>query len=678
MKCRRFDLNLNGRLYSLTALFLLAIISLPFSAFAAGPITTRAVSGPAIEMVPAQLPKITMAPQKGLEVPLGYAIDKKTLKALKNNPLIAPKGGVQPTLRQDPAAVKARPPLPIGLGLLSDFEGRDNGAQPDGFLHRPPDPTVAAGPNNIMTVVNSTIDIYNKAGGLVLESSLASWFASLTPPGGPFDPKVVYDAQSGHWMMIALASDFSAQSVFLLSVSQTADPTGAWWNYSIDSVSTLGFKSWGDYEDIGFDGSASGSVYISSNQFSFAFGTFTTAQIVTIAKSELYTGTALTLFRTVNLKNADGSKAFSIRPARTQGASSGEFMVNTKSGGGTGVTLWKATHAFPAAPVITRQANVNIGTYSPAPNAKQLGCADLLDTIDNRVFNAVYKGGKLYAGFTEAHNWGSGPVAAIRYLEINTATNTTVVNETYGSDGLFYWFPAVTVDGSGNIISVFARSGTSEHAGIRYSGRRTTDTATQSSLLLKGGAACITGSRWGDYFGISVDPANNSSVWIFGEWAKDVAGVSSLWDWGTWVGEASFGATPPPPAISLTLTPDAASVARGGTLGYQINAVNTTTSTQCVDYWENVKLPNGSTYPSTGALFGPVHICLNGNAVKSVHMTQGVPMGAPVGSYLYNGYVGTYPAVDNSSNFNFSVTAFGPVTKTPARSWRLMENGFSK
>jgi len=659
--------------------FILCVSAFPLPALAGGPQTTSETTAPAVVMVPSQLPKVSVSPQRGMEVPLGYAIDKKTLKRLKSSPAPAPKGGVQPTLRQDPS-VGAAAPAPLAPSLLVNFEGRDNGGQPDGFLHRPPDPTVAAGPNHVITVVNSTINIYDKAGTPVLESSMDAWFASLTPPGGPFDPKIVYDAQSGHWMIIALASDFSSQSVYLLSVSQTSDPTGPWWNYSISSVSGTGFnKAWGDYEDIGFDGSATGSVYISSNQFTFLVGIFTTAQVVAISKTELYSGAPLTIFKTTNLKNADGSQAFSIRVARSLSATSTEYMINSHSGGGTKVTLWSATHAFPSAPVITRQAAVNIGAYSPAPNAKQPGCVDTLDTIDNRIFNAVFKNGKLYAGFNEAHNWGSGTVAAIRYLKIDTTANTADINETYGSDGLYYWFPAVTVDGSGNIISVFARSGTTEFAGIRYSGRLTTDTATEASALLNSGAECITGSRWGDYFGISVDPVDNANVWIYGEWSKNVPAVDTVWDWGTWVGEVSFGAAPPP-AVTLTLTPAVSSVARGGSLGYNVSATNTTGITQCFDYWENVTLPNGSTYPTTGTLFGPVNTCLAPNATQAVDLVKGVPMSAPVGSYTFNGFIGAYifPIVINESHFNFNVTAFGPLQGKPAASWSVIKNGFGK
>ncbi len=661
-----------GSLCPLFIFFILAIISAP-GAYAAGPVTTAMTVGPAVEMVPARLPRISVSPRSGVEVPLGYAVDRSTLKALKTSPAPALKGGVQPAIRRDPSAKAAAPLAP---GLVTGFEGVDNGGQPDGFLHRPPDPIMAAGPNHVVTVVNSTLDIYDKTGTPLMETSLASWFSSLTPPGGPFDPKIVYDAQTGHWLLIALASDFSSQAVYLLSVSQTNDPTGPWWNYSISSVSALGGSAWGDYEDIGFDGNPTGSVYISSNQFSFAGGVFTTAQVLAISKTELYAGASLTVFRTVGLKNSDGSMAFTIRVARSLGSTGTEYMINSHSGGGNSVTLWNATHAFPAAPVITRQATVNIGGYGPPPNARQKGCADTLDTIDNRIYNAVYKNGKLYAAFTESHNWGSGAVAAIRFLEINTSTNAPLVNETYGQDGFYYWFPAVTVDGSGNIVSVFARSGSGEFAGIRYSGRLTTDTATEPSLLLKAGQSCITGSRWGDYFGASVDPVDSAKVWVFGEWAKDVPGVSPVWDWGTWVGEVSFAV---PPAITLTLTPDTASVARGGTLGYQINAMNNTASTLCFDYWEDVRLPGGGVYPPSGELFGPVHLCMAGGSTKSVHMTRGVPPTAPLGTYGYNGHIGvSYPTVYNTGGCNFDVTAFGPVTGKPATSWSVMKNGFRR
>jgi len=189
MQFERLKFIQQGRLYALSFLLLLVIVALPFTASAAGLHTTSSFSGAGVVMVPTQLPKVTVTPQTALEVPLGYELNSKLLNKLKNSPPRTPMGGVQPTLRQDPAA---KAPQPLFPGLLTTFEGRDNGGQPDGFLHRPPDPTMAAGPNHIGTVVNSTIDFYNKTGGLLLQSSLSSWFAAQTPPcSGPVDPKIV-------------------------------------------------------------------------------------------------------------------------------------------------------------------------------------------------------------------------------------------------------------------------------------------------------------------------------------------------------------------------------------------------------------------------------------------------------------------------------------------------------
>ncbi len=113
-----------------------------------------------------------------------------------------------------------------------------------------------------------------------------------------------------------------------------------------------------------------------------------------------------------------------------------------------------------------------------------------------------------------------------------------------------------------------------------------------------------------------------------------------------------------------------------------MTAINTTVTQQCFDYWEDVTLPGGSTFPTTGALLGPVHVCLNAGASRTAHLTHGVPISAPVGAYVFNSFVGTFPVpvrvVIDSAHFNFDVTAFGPLTNHPAISWSLIENGFRK
>lgn len=131
------------------------------------------------------------------------------------------------------------------------------------------------------------------------------------------------------------------------------------------------------------------------------------------------------------------------------------------------------------------------------------------------------------------------------------------------------------------------------------------------------------------------------------------------------------------PVVLLTLTPDSNTVVKGSTLGYQVMVTNTTAVQQCFNYWENVTLTNGSTFPTAGELFGPVRFCINAFASRSIHLTHGVPVVAPVGTYVFNGFLGAYsfpslPHVVDESHFNLDVTAFGPPPVNPQRSWRLL------
>jgi len=133
------------------------------------------------------------------------------------------------------------------------------------------------------------------------------------------------------------------------------------------------------------------------------------------------------------------------------------------------------------------------------------------------------------------------------------------------------------------------------------------------------------------------------------------------------------------PAVTLSIAPDVNTVARGGSIGYRVTASNNTAARQCFDFWETVTLPNAVIYPPGGALFGPLNVCLNANASKSAHLTQAIPLIAPVGAYSFNTFIGsTYPNVMDPASFNFNVTAFSPVTGRSNRSWRLLEKGFQK
>ena len=163
----------------------------------------------------------------------------------------------------------------------------------------------------------------------------------------------------------------------------------------------------------------------------------------------------------------------------------------------------------------------------------------------------MYRNGSLWTAHSIRINFGSGNVSAIRWVQIDVSWPTTVSliqESTFGADGMYFFYPTVMVDGSNTLAISFARSSLAEFGSAAYTGRLGTDPANtlQPSTLLKAGIADYQrpdssgASRWGDYYGIGLDPSDGS-FWILGEYA------ASSNQWGTWVGQLEF----PPGAASL-------------------------------------------------------------------------------------------------------------------------------
>ncbi|MBI5308316.1 MAG: hypothetical protein HZB37_08330, partial [Planctomycetes bacterium] len=155
----------------------------------------------------------------------------------------------------------------------------------------PPDPIMAVGPSHVLVMVNSSLAIYNKAGGAAVSTStLANWFSNVSPGTTMiFDPKCAYDHWNQRYIMLVLAlNTTSSQSYYLVSVSQTNNPTGLWWNWKLDAKlnGSTNTNNWADYPQIGFDSSTSGAIYITSNQFAIGGG-FQYSKLRSLKKSEL-------------------------------------------------------------------------------------------------------------------------------------------------------------------------------------------------------------------------------------------------------------------------------------------------------------------------------------------------------------------------------------------------------
>jgi Secretion system C-terminal sorting domain len=470
------------------------------------------------------------APPK--ETPFGYEISEEHLENLKQqeNEVSGTLGGHE--IDQDKN---------IGNITLAPVTGASfNGLGQLGWI--PYDAAIAVGPNHVLEMTNAQWGIYSRTGTNLAVTQFSSWWG--TAAGTPFDPKCYYD-NSGHFVMIATSVGNGMANMYV-SISQTSDPTGAWWNYTFDwrlDGSTMS-GNWGDYPGLGFNDNA---IFINANQYTISSNSFRYSKVRVLSKTQLFSGSAAGYTDFINLSNANGTSAFTVKPARCISSSSSEYLLNTLPGGGNFVTLWRIDNA-PSSPSLTRVGAVLIGSYSVPPDAKQKGIGILISTGDCRTQDVVWQNGYILTGFSERIGSNRNAISAVRYLKINTANANADKDITYTASGVYMYYPAISADASGNMFMTFSRSGKSEYASMYQTGMLITDGSIQPSALVKAGVSKNSSGRWGDYSGIANDPNDGGTLWLYCGWAN----TSNRW--ATWNASATFGSPGSPLAFSQPTT----------------------------------------------------------------------------------------------------------------------------
>ena len=149
------------------------------------------------------------------------------------------------------------PPFPQLLGpasanleiLLTGFDGGT------GQL-APADIGGAVGQQDVVSALNGAYYFYTKEGTLEKSVSGQAFWCNGSLPGCPntdVDPRIVYDFASRRWITSALAGGGSAAVTTWLAVSQTSDPTGAWYLYSLPSCGSAYSTDSGDQPKLGLN-----------------------------------------------------------------------------------------------------------------------------------------------------------------------------------------------------------------------------------------------------------------------------------------------------------------------------------------------------------------------------------------------------------------------------------------
>jgi hypothetical protein len=212
-----------------------------------------------------------------------------------------------------------------GFNGLTDLdqENADNGNQ---TVLEPPDQALAVGNGFVLEDINNALSIYDEHGKqLIAPISNNKFFgfpSAFVPPNGPVgpmlaDPRAYFDASIGRFFVTQWAfgvdpptGNLTGTSFQLIAVSKTADPTGDFLIFSIDTTNAdlAGCPCFPDFQRFGFD---SQGIFISQNLFGIFSGEFVGNNLFALSKLALAAG------QTPVLAQAVLPNDFTIQPTLT-------------------------------------------------------------------------------------------------------------------------------------------------------------------------------------------------------------------------------------------------------------------------------------------------------------------------------------------------------------------------
>ncbi len=438
----------------------------------------------------------------------------------------------------------------------------------------PPDTVMDVGRNHIVQMTNNTGYIVfdkqgNPIGGATPNAAIRNP-AALYPAGDncnffDTDPIVVYDHLADRWLIAwenRAAVNPTGNVALCIAVSQTPDPTGAWFAYTFDA--TVGLNIFPDYEKFGvwIDGYYMSS-YEGANLGIFVFdrAAMLTGAAAGYIKQTITSLTPAAGFRDTRILPADldgppppiGTPNFFLRTVDDQQdtANPADRIEIYEA-----VTDWLAsTLTFNLVATLTPAAFNTMacnrnggGARDCIPEPDQPAANTTLDALSNRpMMQLKFRNFGTHFSMVVnqtidvAGNLGNSipfvpanEVAGIRWYEVRRSGGVWAIqqqgtyspqplNATMETQLLHRWMGSVAMDKAGSIALGYSivndDNANPRFPSIAYTGRRVDDVPglmTQTEQFILNGAnsqGTVGGARWGDYSAMTVDPVDDCTFW---------------------------------------------------------------------------------------------------------------------------------------------------------------------
>ncbi len=418
----------------------------------------------------------------------------------------------------------------------------------------PPDTDGDVGPDHYFQMINLSFAIWDKDGNLLYgpadNSTIWDGFSGPWSGTNDGDPVVLYDEYADRWLVsqFSLPNYPNGPYYELVAVSQTGDPTGAWYRYAYE------FSDMPDYPKFGIwpDG-----YYFTINQFANG-SSWAGAGVCALDRDAMITGDATAEMQFFDLGTSYGS----LLPADCDGATlppagSPAYFTELNS---NSLRIFQAQIDWDNSnnSSVTVLQNLTTQPFSTSNiNIQQPGTSTALMAISDRLmYRLQYRNFGSYQVMLTNHtvNADGNGQAGVRWYELrNYGSGWSIYQQgTYApDDGDGRWMASIAMNGDGDIALGYSVSSSSTYPSIRFAGQNAESTGTGildiPETTIFDGTASQTGiSRWGDYSAMTVDPSDDQSFWFTTEYS------TGGWNWRTRIASFSYAPITEPPVADFS------------------------------------------------------------------------------------------------------------------------------
>ena len=449
---------------------------------------------------------------------------------------------------------------------LANFEGLSNQDNFNllGGRVNPPDPVGDVGPNHYVEMINLAFAVYDKQGNRLLGPlTLGSLWQNFSVPhcaNNAGDPIVVYDQFVDRWLLSQFTSA-GPQYWNCIAISQTGDPTGAYYRYAFITQADPDLPGGTFFPDYPKYGVWRDSYILTTRDFGEVdeYG----ISVYALEKNKMVNGEPQARAVQFFLDSAvvplhligdgllppdvDGrTKPKAGAPVPIVGTMDDDYVYGAPYDALNIFemnVMWRSTPTASFALV----AQLPVAEFdSNFPCGPTRGCipqpgitdpdqyVDILSYRQRPTQRLAYRNFGTYETMVTNQSVEALPaIAGVRWYEIRKSGNTYSLYQqgTYApNDGVHRWMGSVAMDKFGNIAAGYSVSNATDvYPGIRYTGRLASDPLGQMTLgegvIINGsGVQTTTNSRWGDYTSLNIDPVDDCTFWYVNEY-YEVSGV---------------------------------------------------------------------------------------------------------------------------------------------------------